>query len=248
MKKIVFTIASLLMSASVLAAGGGNSALMKHVDVNPTDTKSLQNGAKLFVNYCLGCHSASFMRYQRVADDLNIDYTIMQDNLMFTGDKIGDVMSIAMPAEDAAEWFGTAPPDLTLTARAKTPDWVYSYLLAFYKDDKKPTGVNNAIFKDVSMPHVLWELQGVQVPVYETRKNAKGEDEEVIVGFELEKEGQLSPEDFASEMRDLVNFMAYMGEPARAQREALGVKVILFLLFMFGVFYLLKKEYWKDIH
>jgi len=186
--------------------------------VNHKDRVSLQNGAKLFVSYCLGCHSAKYQRYERMATDLGIDPKLVEEYMMFTGDKIGDTMNPKTPAKDQAKWFGNAPPDLTMTTRLRTPDWVYSYLTNFYEDEKRPYGVNNRVFKDVGMPHVLYDL-----------------------------EQELKPEEYKQAVGDLVNFMAYMAEPIKAERERLGVWVLAFLALLLIPVWFLNKEYWKDV-
>jgi len=169
------------------------------------------------------------------------------ENLMFTGGKVGDLMTVATDPEDAVEWFGTVPPDLSVIARARGVDWLYTYLRSFYLDPSRVTGVNNLVFPDVGMPDVLWELQGWQKPVITTVKDADGTEHKVI-DLELVKPGLMSPKEFDRAVRDLVNFLDYMAEPGKHDRQALGVKVILFLLVFLVVAYLLKKEFWKDVH
>ena len=239
MKK--FLIALLL--APVLAfASGGNV----HLDKWPGsvgDKASLQNGAKLFVNYCLNCHGASFMRYKNLLD-LGLTEEQVKENLMFTTDKIGGLMSVAARADEQKQWFGATPPDLTIVARARGEagapgagaDWLYTYLRSFYRDDKRPTGWNNVVFENVGMPHILWQLQGQQELNHETHK------------LELVVPGQLSPADYDKAVSDLVGFMVWMGEPQQEFRKKLGLGVLAFLGLLFVVAYALKKEYWKDIH
>ncbi|NQD39048.1 cytochrome c1 [Permianibacter sp. IMCC34836] len=238
MKKITSLFVSLVASAGLLAgaafASGGEEHL-EHANIQPDNLKSLQNGAALYVNYCLGCHSLEHQRYQRMATDLHFDTDVVIQNLMFTGDKIGEQMKIAMRKDDAAKWFGTPPPDLTLVARSRGADWIYTYLKGFYKDDKRPYGVNNTVFPNVGMPHVLQSLQGLQTRTDEGH-------------LELATPGKLNAEEYDNTVRDLVNFLNYVGEPIKAERRFVGVFVVLFLLFFFGVAYLLKKEYWKDVH
>lgn len=201
---------------------------------------ALQNGAKLFVNYCLNCHGASFVRYQRLTELGLTDQQVI-DNLLFTAEKIGEPMRIAARPAEQAKWFGVAPPDLSLVARARaTPgasgaDWLYAYLRAFYRDDQRPTGWNNSVFPNVAMPHVLAELQGQQVMNPETKQ------------LELAVPGQLSPAEFDKEIADLVGFLVWAAEPGAGFRKQLGVGVIAFLLVLFGFAYALKKEYWKDV-
>ena len=207
--------------------------------VDLTDHASLQRGARLFVNYCLGCHSLKYERYQRMGEDLGIPKEAVKKNLMFTSDKIGEPMAINMRADQAAEWFGASPPDLSLITRRRGEDWIYTYLRSFYKDDSRPWGVNNTVFPKVGMPHVLWRLQGVQRLVSEEA----GKPE-----FELVQKGSMDPEEFDSAMRDLTAFLAYVAEPIKVERQRLGVWVLLFISVFFVLAYLLKKEYWKDVH
>jgi ubiquinol-cytochrome c reductase cytochrome c1 subunit len=201
---------------------------------------ALQNGAKVFVNYCLNCHSASYMRYNRLKDiGLNDDQ--VRDNLMFTADKVGEPMRIAMQRNDAKAWFGAAPPDLTVIARARASeagsgaDWLYTYLRSFYRDDTRPTGWNNVIFANVGMPHVLWDLQGDQV---------MGPDHKL----KLVKAGKMKPQEYDAMVGDLVAYLKYMGEPVSEFRKHLGVVILIFLAVFFVFAYALKREFWKDIH
>ncbi len=217
---IVLLLTLLLGSVSVWAEDGdcGQLSECMTAPVNPHDTASLQRGARLFVNYCLGCHTAKYVRYERVADDLGIDHKMMLANMEWTSDKIGDHMVSGGRPEEQAKWFGNAPPDLTLETRLRSPDWVYSYLLNFYPDVKRPWGVNNRVFKDVAMPNALETLH-----------------------VELGDEG------FKSAVGDLVNYMAYMAEPIKLEREHIGWWVWGFLAILFIPVYLLNKEYWKDV-
>ena len=217
-------------------------------DVDISDKASLQRGARTFVNYCMGCHSAAYMRYNRMGDDLGIEESILQNNLMFGTDKSGDTMTIAMQKDDAEKFFGTAPPDLSVNARSRGADWLFTYFMTFYRDDSRPFGVNNLAFKDVAMPHVLWELQGIQKPVYKTVQKEDGSQREVIDHLELETPGTLDSDGYQNTVNDLVNFLVYVGEPAQIQRRSVGVIVILYLLVLLVIVYLLKKEFWKDIH
>ena len=246
MKKLIIAFVLATMPVLAVAAEGGPALDKAPVDLS--DKASLQHGAKLFVNYCLSCHSANFMRYNRMAKDLGLTDAEVKDNLMFASDKVGDTMSVAMNPEDAKRWFGNPPPDLSVIARARGADYLYTYLRTFYQDDKRPFGVNNEVFKDVGMPHVLAELQGVQKAVYHTEKDAEGIEHTSITGFELVTKGSMTPAEYDAAVGDLVNFLVYMGEPAQLQRKAMGIKVIAFLLVFFVLAYLLKKEYWKDIH
>ena len=220
---------------------------------------SLQNGAKLAVNYCMGCHSFKYSRWQRVADDIGIPHGIMMDNMVFTGQKIGELMDIAMPPEESKSWFGAVPPDLTLVARARSPEWVYTYLRNFYKDDSRPLGVNNKVYKDVGMPHALLDLQGLPecgfgqaVSVYGGLKRdlITGEDilDDPCGRYNIEQTGTLTPEEFDVAVFDLVNFLTYVAEPMAEERKHIGKLVILFLLLLLVFVVLLNREYWKGIH
>ena len=213
--KLKLALASTILSFSVLAAGDLH---LEHANTDISDTASLQNGAKLFMNYCSGCHAIRFMRYNRIAKDLNLNDSLVAEHLMFAGDKPGETITTAMSEEDAAKWFGSAPPDLSLVARSKGTDWIYSYLKGFYEDDSKIFGVNNIVLANAAMPDVLWSL----------------------------KEGK-SETEFDQDVRDITNFLDYVGEPAKLIRTSLGVWVLLFLGVLFVLTYLLKKEYWKDV-
>ena len=200
----------------------------------PTDVVSLQSGARLYVNYCLGCHSIQYMRYGGL-EKLELTEQQIKDNLLFTADKVGEPMKGPMDPKVAKQWFGVAPPDLSVVARSRGPDWLYSYLRAFYRDPKTVTGWNNAVFENVAMPHALWTLQG-----------ERGYDREKRQWREISK-GALSQVEYDMAVRDLVNFLAYVGEPAAADRKAIGIVVLFVLGVLFIFTYLLKKEYWKDV-
>lgn len=236
MKKI---FAALLL-APILAFASSAELHLDHAPDRSNDKAALQNGAKIFVNYCLNCHSASYMRYGRLKDIGLTDQQI-KDNLLFTADKVGEPMRIAMRRADAREWFGAAPPDLTVIARARSSefgsgaDWLYTYLRTFYRDEERPTGWNNVVFENVGMPHVLWELQGDQV---------MGEDHKL----KLARPGQLTPQKYDDMVADLVGFLQYMGEPAANTRKSLGWVVLVFLGVLLVFAYALKRNYWKDIH
>ena len=239
MKKIL--IALLFAPLMALAAGGN-----VHLDKWPgsvSDKAALQNGAKLFVNYCLNCHGASFLRYKNL-QELGLSEQQVKENLMFTSDKIGELMQVAARYDEQKQWFGASPPDLSIVARARGnpgnaaagADWLYTYLRTFYRDENRPTGWNNIAFDAVGMPHVLWELQGSQVMNPTTHK------------LELAVPGKLAPAEFDKAVSDLVGFMVWMGEPQQEYRRTLGWFVLAFLALLFVVAYALKKEYWKDIH
>ena len=220
---------------------------------------SLQRGAQLAVNYCMGCHSFKYSRWERVADDLNIPHQMMLDNMIFSGQKIGELMDIAMPSDQAKEWFGATPPDLTLVARSRSPEWVYTYLRHFYADPSRPLGVNNKVYKDVGMPHALLDLQGLTecIPGSSLATNGgikrdllTGEDvlDNPCGGYEINKAGSLSPEEYDAAVFDLVNFLTYVAEPMAEQRKHIGKMVLLFLLLLMVPVMLLNREYRKGIH
>ncbi len=265
MKKLTTLLISIVASAlvsSVAVAAGGHGAVEDKVHMNMDDKASLQNGAKLFINYCLSCHSAGYSRYNRVAEDLEIPEALLKENLMFTTEKTGDLMVTTMPAEDAKRWFGVTPPDLTLVSRVRKPNWVYTYLRAFYQDEKSPSGWNNSLFENVAMPHALYELQGVQRLVGKVKADdanvgdAHAADnsavgDQKIVGdaiFKLEHPGKLSPAEFDEAMKDLTAFLTYLAEPAQLQRKKIGVLSIGFVIVLMMLCYLLKQEYWRDVH
>ncbi|WP_432456137.1 MULTISPECIES: cytochrome c1 [unclassified Agarivorans] len=241
-----FFLAFVLLVPSLAFASGGNEHL-DEANYDLSDKASLQNGAKLFMNYCFGCHSTQYQRYNRVAEDLGIPINLMQENLIFTGVKPGQLMENAIPEKDAAKWFGAAPPDLTLVARVRGADWIYTYLRSFYVDESRPFGVNNIVFPSVGMPHVLQELQGVPSAVYE-QKMIDGEEHHVYVGIESDGSGEMSNDEYDQAVLDLVNFLVYSAEPIQLERKRLGYWVLGFLFIFFIVSYLLKREYWRDIH
>jgi len=245
-QKTVLTILLLLAPELLFAAGTRLLYTMPHI--NETDRAAIQRGARVFINYCLTCHSAEYMRYKRIADDLGISEDIMKKNLMFASDKIHEGMVVAIEADDARRWFGVPPPDLSVVARARTREWLYNYFMTFYRDEKSPIGVNNATFPGTAMPNILWELQGWQDPVYETRVNAKGDQERVIVDMKLVEPGKQTAKEFKQTIRDLVTFMVYMAEPAELERHRLGFWVLAFLFVLLMISYALKHEYWRDVH
>ncbi len=235
----------LLMTLVSMPAFAASGVHLDEVDIDMSDTASLQRGAALFVNNCLSCHSASFMRFNRMADDLQIPEEVVEDNMMFTADRIGELMISTMPPKDAKKWFGTAPPDLSLTARSRGPEWLYTFLRSFYLDDNSPSGWNNVLFENVAMPHVLYNLQGASLAVF---KKDEGGGMEKFDHYEMVKPGSMNEEEFDAAARDLTNFMVYMSEPAQLIRYKLGVYVLIFLAIFLVFAYLLKKEYWKDVH
>jgi len=249
MKK--FLIALLFAPLTALAAGGG-VALDKWPG-SVSDKASLQHGAKLFVNYCLNCHGASYVRYNRLME-LGLTEAQVKDNLMFTADKIGDLMRIAAQRDDQKVWFGAAPPDLSLMARARSSgsgtgaDWLYTYLRSFHLDEKRATGWNNTLFENVGMPHVLYGLQGQRVAHFAEQKDAKGNVTRHFEKFETVVPGSMSDTEYDKAVSDLVGFMVWMAEPNQEFRKRLGFGVLIFLGILFVAAYALKKEFWKDVH
>ncbi|MDI3491879.1 cytochrome c1 [Thauera propionica] len=239
--------AAVLLFAPAVALAAGASV---HLDKAPvsTDPAALQHGAKLFVNYCLNCHGASYVRYNQL-QNIGLSEQMIRDNLMFTGEKVGDLMKISMARDDGKVWFGAAPPDLSVIARSRASgdgsgaDWLYTYLRQFYRDPARPTGWNNVIFENVGMPHVLWELQGEQVA--KVTENADGSKH---VELSLAKPGKMSAEEYDKSIADLVSFLVWMGEPVAEKRKTIGTFVLIFLAGLFVLSYALKKNYWKDIH
>jgi ubiquinol-cytochrome c reductase cytochrome b subunit len=263
------TIAAVLVVAFLVvlplkAVGSESSKACGAIDCDPfkaqlTNNASLQNGAKLAVNFCMGCHSFKYSRWERVATDIGIPHQLMLDNMIFTGQKIGGLMDIAMPADKAKEWFGATPPDLTLVARSRSPEWVYTYLKNFYADPTRPLGVNNKVFKDVGMPHALLDLQGLPEcapgPVLAANGGIKrdlmtGADilDDPCGTFQINQLGTLSVEEYDSAVYDLVNFLTYISEPMAEQRKHIGKMVLLFLLLLMVFTVLLNREYWKGLH
>ncbi len=241
--------AALMVPALAIAAGAE-----LHLDKAPlsTDPANLQNGAKYFVNYCLNCHGASYLRYNRLTD-IGLTEEQIKDNLMFTAEKVGEQMTIALRREDGKKWFGAAPPDLTVIARARASefgsgaDWIYTYLRQFYRDPERPTGWNNVVFENVGMPHILWELQGEQVAkISEVDDGHGGKKKEIEL--ELVKPGKLSKAEYDQAVADLVSFMVWMGEPVAETRKSIGAFVLAGLAVLFALSFALKKAYWKDIH
>ena len=252
MKKIITLFIAAVLLMPVMASASGGAHLHKApIDIN--DKESLRRGAKDFADYCYSCHAASFMRFNRIAKDLDIPEDEVREMMIHTFNKkgaptkIGDLMKVSMTADFAKDTFGTAIPDLSLTARARGADWIYTYLRSFYVDPNRPTGFNNVVFPDVGMPNVLWSLQGLQKPVYKTTMHGDIEVEE-LDHLESIQPGKLSRVEYDMFLGDLTNFMVYIAEPVQVERRSLGWKVLLFLVVLFGFAYALKKEYWKDVH
>ncbi|HEX9206825.1 MAG TPA: cytochrome c1 [Steroidobacteraceae bacterium] len=244
-KVLAFVAALALLPGAAFAAGGELKLEPANNDVH--NKASLQRGAKNFVNYCLGCHSAKYVRYNRVAADLGLTEQQLKDNLLFTGDSPHATMKVNISPDDAKKWFGVVPPDLSLIARSRSPDYLYTFLKSFYVDPARPTGVNNLALPNAAMPHVLWQLQGTQEAVWEGSTDAQGNVQKHFKEFKLTTPGQLTPEKYDEFVRDTVNFLEYIGEPVQVQRQSLGYAVIAFLVFFTLLAYALKKEYWKDV-
>ena len=273
MKRVAMAVLLFAWSAAAWSAGSGLGLL--GTKVNLEDTASLQRGAGIYVNYCLGCHSLSFMRYDRMGRDLGLTDEQVSENLLYAADKVTDPMSIAMRPEAAGKWFGVAPPDLSVISRARGPDWLYSYLTTFYADPNpsRPFGVNNVVFEDVGMPHALLALQGLtqyvpgESPEDATEVHAVGlavDGDDILVRksatmpdgshvpvvdrLTVTDPGELRPGEYRKAMRDLVSFLVYAGEPSQIERQALGFWVILFLVVLALILRALYKDYWKDVH
>ena len=244
MVRLALTAALMLGSFLASAAEGGTKLLQAGNDLG--DRASLQRGAQLYMNYCSGCHALKYLRYSRMAQDLGLTEEEVMNNLNFTGSAIGDPIPVAMPKENAEKWFGKMPPDLSLIARVRGSDWVYTYLKSFYLDPTRPLGWNNTVFPNASMPNPLWEMQGLQHAVHGKPENP-GEDPPVV-GLKIEQPGNIDAGQYDQAVRDITNFLEYAGEPAALKRQKLGVWVILFLALLTFLAYLLKKEYWKDVH
>jgi ubiquinol-cytochrome c reductase cytochrome c1 subunit len=236
----------LLVLLAPLAAMASEAVRLDRAPIDIRDAASIQRGAKLFVNYCLNCHSAQYMRYNRL-EDLGLTEQQIRDNLLFAADKVGSTMSIAARKSDQGAWFGAAPPDLSVIARARGAAWLYTYLRTFYRDEKSATGWNNLAFPNVGMPHVLWELQGTQAAKVEEKDDGHGGKHKEIK-LELAVPGSVSVAEYDGLVADLVNYLVFMGEPAQTQRAQIGYAVLMALGVLFVLVYMLKKEFWKDVH
>ena len=251
MKKLIATLvlpaAALIASPAALASGAG--VRLDAAPINPTDVISLQSGARTFANYCLNCHSASLMRWNRLME-LGLNESQIVDNLIFDGSKVGDLMNVSLTKKDARKWFGAVPPDLSVIARARGADWLYSYLRGFYRDPARPTGWNNTVYENVGMPNPMWQLQGERVRVVQAAKAGEGKEEghAGAVKLEMAKPGSLTTVQYDETVRDLVNFLVYMGEPAAVSRKQIGIFVLLYLFALWPLVYLLKRNFWKDVH
>ncbi|MDR7098075.1 ubiquinol-cytochrome c reductase cytochrome c1 subunit [Lysobacter niabensis] len=235
--------AGLLVSVSAFASEGGN---LLHSGTDLGDRASLQRGAQLYMNYCSGCHSLKYLRYSRLGEDLGLSEEQVMQNLNLSGGKIGDQVQVTLTEADAQQWFGKMPPDLSLIARVRGSDWIYTYLKSFYLDETRPLGWNNKLFPNASMPNPLWQMQGLQHAEYGEPDKATGE--RPVHGLKVATAGTQTPEQFDQSVRDITTFLEYAGEPAVLKREKLGVWVVLFLAAFTLLAYLLKHEYWKDVH
>ena len=241
-KKLAIFAVGLMLSFGAIAAEGGH---LRHAGTDIGDKASLQRGAKLYMNYCSGCHSLKYMRYSRMAEDLGLTEEEVMDNLNFTGAKFGEQVQVAMTEDHAKQWFGKLPPDLSVISRVRGSDWIFTYLTSFYQDESRPLGWNNALFANASMPNPLWEMQGLQRPVYGKTDPETGEAP--VERLEIAQPGTQDKVEFDQTVRDITAFLEYAGEPAALKRQSLGVWVILFLAFFTFLAYLLKKEYWRDV-
>lgn len=241
--RIAAFLAGLLVSASALAAGGGPT---QHSGTDLGDRASLQRGAALYMNYCSGCHSLKYLRYSRMAEDLGLTEEEVMENLNFTGAPFGEQIQVAMSYDTGQLAFGKAPPDLSLTSRVRGPDWIYTYLKSFYIDETRPLGWNNTLYPNASMPNPLWQLQGLQHAEYGPANKATGE--RPVTGLRTAAAGTQDAEAFDRTARDITAFLEYAAEPAALKREAMGVWVVLFLALFTFVAWLLKQEFWRDVH
>jgi ubiquinol-cytochrome c reductase cytochrome c1 subunit len=268
MNKIASFSAALLFALTGAAlASGGADVRLEYAPIHRLDAESLQRGARNFVNYCLPCHSAKYMRYERL-QDIGLTEKQIRDNLMFGTDKIGSTMTVAMNPAEAKNWFGAVPPDLSVEARIRGSDWLYNYFLAFYRDDRTTTGWNNLVFPNVAMPHVLWQLSGPGKLIETEFENhekaiaaaigikglaklepaAGGKWILQTVAADPDAPGTLTPVQYQAFVADLVNFLEYMGEPTKNKRISIGIAVLLYLGLLFVLVYSLKRLYWKDVH
>ena len=243
--RAVFALTVLFFATAAFAAGGGVE--LEKAEIDPGNINSLQRGARNFMNYCSGCHSAKYVRYNTIGDYLELSEQELIDNLMFNAEKSFETIKVSMRPQDAARWFGTAPPDLSLMARSKGSDYIFNFLRSFHVDADSPTGVDNRILPGTSMPHVLWELQGFQRAVYEKHDDGNGNATSEFSHFETVTTGSMDAEDYDAFVRDTTNFLAYIAEPIRSERRKLGVWVLMFLLFFLIIARMLKKQIWKDV-
>ncbi len=246
MKKLA--LIAVLALASLAAQANSGGAELEPANTNIRSKASLINGAKYFVTYCSGCHSARFQRFNRTGKDLGLTDEEIKKALIFTGVNVTDVMETAMTPEQGKKFFGKAPPDLSVIAKARGVDWLYNYLLGFYADPDRPIGWNNRVFPNASMPHVMWRLEGIKVAEFETHTDDHGIETRELTHFKKIREGVMSEEEYRRTVRDIVNFLDYIGEPAQLIRTRLAPWVLLFLVVFTFLAYLLKREYFKDVH
>jgi len=246
-KSIATLLSSLLLFTAINSFAAGDGAMkLKHADNDVSDTESLQRGARNFMNYCSGCHSAKYVRFNRMGRDLGLTEEQLIENLMFNAEVPHDTIQRTMRDEDAIRWFGKPPPDLSVTPRSRGIDYVFTFLQSFYVDPDSPTGVDNMLLPGTSMPDVLWEMQGYQKAIFEEHKSEEG-TELIFERFEAVTDGNMSDEEFQTFVRDTVNFLDYMSEPAQLKRKAIGVWVLMFLAVFLVLSYMLKKQIWKDV-
>lgn len=248
LQRIGIGLIGIVMATSTLA--GGSGAALKHVELDQNNVASMQRGAKWFMNYCSGCHGLRYMRYKSMGEgiklfneDEELDEKLLKQNLVFPEHKVGDLMTNAMPESDAKGWFGKAPPDLTLVSRVRGSDWIYNFLLGFYYDPSKPRNVNNTVFPDVGMPHILQPLEGIKVPVFEVNGDVK-----TLKYMQPYMKGKMSEQQYESMVYDIVNFLSYVGEPMKQTRIMIGWFAMVFLGLFTALAYLMKKAFWEDVH
>ncbi len=240
------TFATLLLLLAVATAGAATDVELQKADIDPTNVNSLQRGARNFMNYCAGCHSAKYVRYKTIGNYLGLSEEQLIENLMFNADKTFETVKVSMRPSDAERWFGKAPPDLSLMARSKGADYIYSFLNSFYADPESPTGVDNIVLPGTSMPHVLWELQGYQAAEF-SEQTADGVTTRHFEGFEALEPGSMDAADYNEFVRDTTNFLAYIAEPIRGDRRKIGVWVLIYLIVFLIIARMLKKQIWKDV-
>ena len=247
MKKLLLALILAPLVALVAPAALASEAgyRLDHAPIDPKDVVSLQAGARTFANYCMNCHGAQFLRYNRL-QDIGLTETQIKDNLMFASDKVGETMKSALSTKDGKAWFGVAPPDLSVISRSRGGDWLYTYLRTFYRDPNTASGWNNAVFPNVGMPHALWTLQGERGMEVEHAKEGSHEASEIK--WTQISEGRMSVTQYDTTVRDLVNYLVWMGEPAANARKKIGVVVLYFLGVLFVLAYAMKREFWKDVH
>jgi ubiquinol-cytochrome c reductase cytochrome c1 subunit len=246
-----FTVITRLAGVFVLLAGSqaiaaGGSGALEHANIEPGNIASLQRGARNFMNYCSGCHSAKYVRFSTIGKDLELSDEQLSENLMFNAEKTHDTINVSMPDSAAERWFGVAPPDLSLIGRAKGADYIYSFLKGFYVQAESPTGVDNTVLAGTSMPHVLWELQGFQRAMFSEHAE-NGVTTRHFEGFETISEGSMDAAGYDEFVRDTVNFLVYIAEPIRSERRTLGIWVLMYLIFFWIIAVMLKKQIWKDV-